>query len=234
MTMPSEVSPNVIKVAVVEDRKDIREGLEFLLNSTPGLMCVAACSDSTTALAEIPEKGPAVILLDIDLGEERTGLDLIQPLKHALPATKVVMLTALEEDELVFRALCRGADGYLRRATLSKRLTASISGVLDDRYPLSPGVAERIWRVFKNPPPDPEEFDKLSDREAEIIQLLAQGYEAKEIAQQLGTSYETVKTQVRNIRNKLEVRTREQAVKKVFPTKKFEAVVRQVPGRQTV
>jgi DNA-binding NarL/FixJ family response regulator len=217
-----------IRVAILDDKQDVREGFSFLLNHTPGLICVAACSSPADALSCLPTLKPDVILLDIDLSADISGLDCIQPLKNALPSVEIIMLTVLEDTKSVFTAIERGATGYLRKSISAVRLHEAIQDVLHGGSPISPEIARRVLLVHQNPAPESAEFAKLSEREREVIDLLARGYEPKEIADKFSITYDTVKCHCRTIYQKLQVNSKNQAVQKVFPQKKHRALLRSV------
>lgn len=226
--MTSGNSNSRIKVALVEDRKEFRERLVALINSAPEFTCVAACAGPENLLDLLLKAQPDVILLDIDLNAALTGIDLIRPLKSKLPKAEIVMLTSLEQTDLIFQAVCRGASGYLRRSISPAQLLEAIQDVRHGGSPMSPDVNRLVLRSFQNTDPNEAELQKLSLREREILEYLAQGYEPKEVAQTLGTQYDTVKGQIRSIREKLEVRTHESAVKKAYPHKEYQSTVRRI------
>lgn len=227
--MHKQEPPARIKVAVVDDQKDFRENLTFLINSASGLECVAACDSADEATTKLPDARPDVVLLDIQLSEKKTGIDLIKPLKKALPGTRIVMLTVVEDSEKLFQAIRCGADGYMLKSTPLRQLPKIIQEAADGTTPLSPEVATLMLRSFQPSIPSRAAMEALTPREMEVIELLAQGCEAKEIAEKLGNSPETVRTIKKSIFAKLHVNTGAEAVREVYPQKSHLAVVRPLP-----
>lgn len=227
----------VIRVAVIEDDRKFREGLVFLLNASAGLRSVAAVVDSAEALAKLPLLAPPpdVILLDLDLGHGKPdGVESLPALRKALPSTKCLILTALDQPDRVFEAVRRGACGYLRKSATSAELPEAIRDVHEGFARLSPDVFQRIFSALQNPPPDAKEWAKLTPREQEILELQALGFSPKEITARLSISYDTFKTHSQHIRTKLEVRTGQQAVRKVFPRKLLALLPRSISGGDAV
>lgn len=225
--MKPESLRDQIKIAVVDDQKDFRDGLGFLINAAPGLVCVATCSSAQQALQKLPNVSPDVVLLDIDLSDQQTGLDCIRPLKEVLPKAQIVMLTVVEHPKALFRAICLGANGYLRKASSLKDLPQAIRAAYEGASPISPEIARLMLEAFQTASPSTESRECLTPREMQVVQLLAQGLEAKEIAQQLGISPETIKSQKKSLFRKLRVNSSAQAIGKVFPDKPLQAIVRE-------
>ncbi len=237
----SEKSENpeqtIIRVAVVEDDREYRDGLVFLLNASAGLRSVAAVANGREAREELPALDPApdVVLLDLDLGPgEPNGIECLPMLRALLPSAKFLMLTALDQPERVFEAVRRGAGGYLRKGSSLTELPAAIREVQAGYARLSPEVFQLIYNALQNPPPAEVEWAKLSPKEREILELQASGFEPKEIGDRLGIGYETFKTHSRHIREKLAVRTSQQAVRKVFPKKLFTLIPQWVTRSATL
>ena len=201
-----------ITISVVEDAQGVREGLMRLLDSAPGFRCLASYPNAETALAEIPARPPDVVLMDIDL-PGMNGVECVRKLKAQLPAIRVVMLTVYENPEKIFDALSAGAVGYL----LKKRLTEDLLEAVQDAYsggaPMSSQIARKVVQFFQRIPPS-NEVESLSARELEVLELLAKGFLIKEIADQTGLGYGTVRTYIRRVYEKLQVHSRSQAVAK--------------------
>ena len=223
-----------LKIAIVEDKQDVREGLVFLLNRSPGLECVFACASGEEAVARLPAVQPDVILLDIQLSGALSGLDCIGRLNAAIPAVRIVMLTVFDQPEIIFRALQLGAVGYLRKSSSSAEIISTIQDVHQGGARISPDLARLVFSAFQNPSPVSVELQKLSERERHVLELRAQGYDTAEIAARFDISKETVKCHCRSIYQKLQVHTANQAISKVYPDKKYQAIVRNVSDGQAL
>jgi DNA-binding NarL/FixJ family response regulator len=217
MTAP-ETTVDAIKVAVVEDDSDVCHGLAMLIESAPGFTCVATCPSAEEALVGLPEKQPDVILMDIGL-PGMSGIECIRKLKHILPRAQVMMLTVFDDHDRIFESLKAGATGYLIKKTAPENIVRSIRDLCAGGSPMSSQIARRVVEEFQHPPRQSDAASQLTAREQEVLAKLAQGFLYKEIASAIGVSLETVRTHVRNIYSKLEVRSRTEAVNKAFPAK---------------
>jgi DNA-binding NarL/FixJ family response regulator len=224
--MKDRATPSTVTVAVVEDTSRFSEGIVEILHGAPQLYCLGVCQTATEALAKLPVWKPDVVLLDLDLGTGRDGLDILPVLRQQLPDTHFLVLTVVDDPAAVFQAVLRGAMGYLRKSTPLAELPSAILEVHQGFWRLSSDVMRLMLDSFRNPPPAVEEQNRLSRRESEILDLLAQGYERKELAVRFNLSAETVKTHVRNIHHKLSVATTQQAVQKVYPSKRIRILPR--------
>ena len=204
-----------IQVAIVEDTREIREGLAFLIDHSPGLTCVAACGSGEEALERLPPIQPDVILMDIGL-PEMTGIECIQRLKSPCPRSLFMMLTVFEDHDRIFESLAAGATGYLVKKTDPIKLVEAIRDLHTGGSPMSNQIARRVVQAFQKQRPDITPDACLSRREKEILNFLMRGFLYKEIADQLFLSVETVRTHIRNIYEKLHVHTRTEAINKVF------------------
>lgn len=205
-----------ITVSIVEDSKGVREGLIRVLGRARDFRCLSSYRDAETALQELPEVKPDVVLMDINL-PKMNGVECARRLKSQLPATQIVMVTVYEDPERIFEALAAGATGYLLKQTSPTELLNAIRDVSRGGAPMSSQIARKVVSCFQSGPPATED-DALSPREQEILQGLAQGYLVKEIADQLGISFDTARTHIRRIYEKLHVHSRAQAVAKYFPS----------------
>ena len=217
LTAP-EPTVDAIKVAVVEDDSDVCHGLAMLIESAPGFTCVATCPSAEEALVGLPEKQPDVILMDIGL-PGMSGIECIRKLKHILPRAQVMMLTVFDDHDRIFESLKAGATGYLIKKTAPENIVRSIRDLCAGGSPMSSQIARRVVEEFQRPPRQSDAASQLTAREQEVLARLAQGFLYKEIASAIGVSLETVRTHVRNIYSKLEVRSRTEAVNKAFPAK---------------
>jgi DNA-binding NarL/FixJ family response regulator len=204
-------NPKLRRVAIVEDDSGLRQQLERILDSAPGVCCVGTFSSAEKALAGMPAARPDVVLMDINL-PGMSGIECVAQLRKELSVAHVIMLTIYEDSERIFQALKAGADGYLVKASPTKTLLAAIEDVYMGGAPMSSHIALKVVRQFRQPEPSREEAANLAPREREVLNLLASGFVYKEIADQLGIGSETVKTYVKNICKKLHVRNRLEAV----------------------
>lgn len=203
-----------IRVVIVEDTDEIRQGLAMLINGSEGFECIETYSNGVDALENLPLSKPDVVLMDINM-PGMNGIDCVKKLKPLLPNTQFVMSTVYEDDENIFQSLKAGASGYLLKKTQPSRILESIQEVNDGGSPMSWQIARKVIGSFHQEPIDKDE--QLSDRETEILQQLAKGLRYKEIADQLFISTETVRSHVRRIYEKLQVHSRTEALNKVFP-----------------
>jgi len=202
-----------IRIAVVEDDKTVREGLQMLLNGSPGYSCIAAFGSGEEALKGIPEILPDVVLMDINL-PGINGIECILKLKVQDLPVLFIMLTVFEDADAIFRSLSAGACGYLLKNTPPAKLLEAIRDVYRGGSPMSGEIARKVVQSFQPPADRPNISTNLTKREEEILGLLSQGYFYKEIATSLSISVETVRTHIRNIYEKLQVRTRTEAILK--------------------
>ena len=210
----------MIDVAIVEDNHTIREGLAALINGTSGYKCVGAYFDCETFLLELDKIDPDVVLMDIAL----PGINGIEGVKKATekkPELDVLMLTIYEDSEKVFDALCAGACGYLVKKTPPTRLLEAIKEVNEGGSPMSSRIARQVIGAFKegNIASDDDSNYNLSIREKEVLNLLSEGNNYKEIADVLFISVDTVRHHIRNIYKKLHVHSRSEAVAKAIRKK---------------
>lgn len=202
-----------ISVSIVEDDPGVRRSLARLIDGSPGFRCISEHATAESALQEIPKFNPAVVLMDINL-PGISGVECVRRLKPVLSATQIIMLTVYQNTEHIFNALAAGATGYLLKQTPPADLLAAIRDVHGGGSPMNSHIARKIVQSFHQPSPSAPEAENLSPREAEVLDLLAKGYLYKEIADLTGLTYATVHTHIRHIYEKLEVRSRAQAVAK--------------------
>jgi DNA-binding NarL/FixJ family response regulator len=202
-----------IRIAVVEDDKTVREGLQMLLNGSPGFCCIAAYGSGEDALAGLPEIMPDVVLMDINL-PGINGIECILKLKEQDQSFLFIMLTVFEDADAIFSSLAAGACGYLLKHTPPVKLLEAIQDVYRGGSPMSGEIARKVVQSFQHAATKTSTSVSLTKREEEILGFLAQGYFYKEIAGSLSISVETVRTHIRNIYEKLQVRTRTEAILK--------------------
>jgi DNA-binding NarL/FixJ family response regulator len=204
-----------IRVVIVEDMREVRDGLAMLISGTPGYSCAGSYRTMEEALARTETNAPDVILTDIGL-PGMSGIDGIRILHERLPEVPILALTVYDNDEKVFDALCSGASGYLLKNTPPARLLDSIREVLDGGAPMSPEVARRVIRIFRNyRPPEHAEYH-LTPQETELLKLLVEGHHKKTAAREMGISVNTVSFHLKNIYEKLQVHSKTEAVAKAL------------------
>ena len=208
---PSTKAP--VRVVLVEDKPEVRDNWSRLINSFPGFACVRVCPSGEEALRAIPEVNPDVVLMDIFL-PRMSGIECTTHLKQLLAKLQIIILTAVEDDELVFMALQAGADGYLLKRTKPEDLRTALLEVLDGGAPMTSEIARRVVESFRAAKQSPKPTVQLSAREEEVLILLTKGYANKEIADQLSLSVETVGSHLKHIYEKLHVRCRTEAAAK--------------------
>jgi DNA-binding NarL/FixJ family response regulator len=202
-----------IKVAIVEDKTGVRQNWARLINAAPGFSCVATCASGEDALLTLPQAKPQVILMDIQL-PGISGIECSTQLKSLLPATQILIVTIYEDSDRIFEALKAGASGYLLKTTPPRELMAAIAEVHRGGAPMTGEVARKVIAAFQRGPATVTEDLKLTEREAEVLALLSQGYANKEIADKLTVSYDTVRAHLKHVYEKLHVRSRTEAVSK--------------------
>jgi DNA-binding NarL/FixJ family response regulator len=205
-----------ISVCIVEDNKDIRQALEQIVSMSEGYQMSGAFPDAESALSGLPVVKPDIVLMDINLGG-MSGIEVVQLLKPRFPDMLFMMCTVYEEDEQIFEALSAGANGYILKKTAPARLLEAIRELYEGGAPMSSQIARKVVAAFNKAPKAPQNrLDSLSNRESEILVLLAKGLLYKEIAAQLNIAQETVRKHVYHIYEKLHVNNRVEAVNKYF------------------
>jgi DNA-binding NarL/FixJ family response regulator len=208
--MNSSIHPP-IRVGVVEDNDAIRDSLALILNGSPGLRCGAAARSTEEALRVFPQKSLEVVLMDINL-PKRSGIECVRYLKNRFPDLQIIMLTVEDDSSKVFESLKAGATGYLVKNLPPVQILAAIEEVHRGGSPMSSQIARLLVRNFQETNAEQPDLPKLSPREKEVLHLASQGYRSKEIADNLSLSPQTVDTHFRNIYEKLQVRSRAEAV----------------------
>jgi DNA-binding NarL/FixJ family response regulator len=203
-----------ITVAIVEDDAGIRDALIRILGRSRDFRCLGWYATGEDALRELPGTKPDVILMDINL-PGMSGVECVRRLKAQEPFLHIVMLTVYEDAERIFESLTAGATGYLLKRTPPAELLEAIRDVHSGGAPMSSQIARKVVQSFHAAPPASETAE-LSPREQEILGWLAQGFLIKEVADRLGIGFDTVRTHIRRIYEKLQVHSRAQAVAKVL------------------
>ena len=203
------------RVAIVEDQREIREGLKALISGTPDYSCAGAWRSMEEALEQIARDVPDAVLVDIGL-PGMPGTEGIRLLKQRYPSLPALVLTVYEDDERIFDALCAGACGYLLKSTPPARLLESLQEAVGGGAPMSSPVARRVVELFRDFRP-PEKSDReLTPHEARLLALLVDGHNLKTAAAEIGVSRATVAWHMRNIYEKLQVHSKSEAVAKAL------------------
>jgi DNA-binding NarL/FixJ family response regulator len=213
--MTTSTSP--LRVAVVEDDRPTREGLRLLLDGTPGFQCVGTFHTAEAALnAPVSaDRRADVALLDVHL-PGMTGTDAVPKLRERWPDTLILMLTVFAEDETVFASLCRGASGYLLKKTAPARLLEAIREACEGGAPMSPEIARKVIRMFRDfTPREPLDTD-LTPAELRLLQLLSEGHSYRAAGERLHVSINTIRSYIRSIYEKLHVHSKSEAVSKAL------------------
>ncbi len=205
------VAQATLPVAVVEDDRRTREGLARLIDGTPGYRCVGSWGSVEEAILRRADEPPKVILLDIDL-PGISGAEGVGQLRGRHPQALVLMLTVYDDDDKIFTSLCNGASGYLLKNTPPARLLEAIREAQGGGAPLSPEVAAKLIRLFRQHAPPERVEERLSPQELRLLGLLAEGHTYQTAADELGITIHTVRNHIRSIYEKLHVHSKSAAV----------------------
>jgi DNA-binding NarL/FixJ family response regulator len=214
------VQAPMIDVCIVEDLRDIREGIEQLINAAPGYRCVGSYGSMEQALPYMKERVPDVALIDIGL-PGMSGIEGVKELHSRNSSISLLVLTVYSDDNRILEALCAGAHGYLLKNTTPARLLESLKEVRDGGAPMSPEIARRVVELFQKFHPPARVDYKLTPHEERILRLLVSGENYKTTAAKLGVSVNTVSYHVRRIYEKLQVHSRTDAVAKALRSGMF-------------
>src|ERR1041384_1352989 len=196
-----------ITVSIVEDNDQLRGTLARVLSRAEGFQCLGQHATAEAALEALPKERPEVGLMDINL-PGMSGVECVRQLKQLLPETQVMMLTAYEDTENIFNSLAAGASGYMLKRTKTAELLEAVREVIRGGSPMTTHIARKVVQSFLKPVTAGQPAEEgLSPREKEVLDLLSQGFMYKEISDKLGISFETVRTYIRRIYEKLHVRT---------------------------
>ena len=200
----------MISVVVVDDQRDVREGLKVLLNQTPGFRCDGTFQEAATALAGIRQLRPQVVILELDL-PGIPGIELIRKIRQEPGQIDLLVYSRNKEDASVFEALRAGARGFLTKDTFPSQLLQALEDLKEGGAPMSHTIARKVVDYFSN---EPGEEWTLSEREQDVFRLLCQGESYKSMAEKLFVSIHTIHYHLKNIYRKLEVSSRHEAVMK--------------------
>lgn len=204
----------MMKVAIVEDHKITRDAFERIINLSPDCRCVCACPTAEDGLRAIPEHQPDAVLMDIKL-PKMSGVECVARLKELLPAVQVIMVTVYEDPDTIFRALRAGACGYVLKRASAEAILGALREVQKGGVPMSVEIARKVIAYFQGQAAAAKETEKLTTREREVLDLVAQGFSNKEIAERLEVSVDGVLFHLKHIYQKLHVHSRTQAIRKL-------------------
>jgi DNA-binding NarL/FixJ family response regulator len=204
-----------LNVAIIEDVREIREGLAALIGGTPGYRCSGAFRSMEEALPALEANPPDVALVDVGL-PGMSGIEGIPLLKERCPRAGVLMLTVYADDDRIIRAVCAGACGYMLKKTPPARLLECLREVAEGGAPMSPEVARRVMQLFREHRP-PERADcELTPHETRLLKLLVEGHNYKTAAAEVGVTVHAISFHMRRIYEKLEVHSKSEAVAKAL------------------
>ena len=218
-----------IRIAIVEDDAGLRDAFQQIFSSATDFRVAGAFGDGETALRELPAKTPDVVLMDINL-PGMSGIDCLRQLKAVLPKVRVIMVTVYDDDDRLFQSLVAGADGYLLKRATRLRLLDSVREIVGGGAPISPQVARRMVEYFHQLKNQGQakaleaatvsaELQGLTAREQAVLAKLAEGFAPKEVAAELGITWDTVRNHTTNIYTKLHVHSRSEAILKYLGRK---------------
>lgn len=204
-----------INVCVVEDIEEVRLGVKQILDDSEKFTCSGVFGDAEEALASLQDLNPDIVLMDINL-PGMNGIECIRKVKGKSPGTQFMMFTIYEDSEQVFDALSAGANGYLLKKTPHEKILEALKELYEGGAPMSTHIARKVVAAFQKQEKINKEVEGLSEREKEVLKLLAGGYLYKEIGDRLGISTGTVRQHIHKIYEKLHVQNRTEAVNKFY------------------
>jgi DNA-binding NarL/FixJ family response regulator len=212
---PDRVVAAPVRVVIIEDLREVREGLAMLIHGTNGFQCASSYRTMEDALQGMDGDRPDVILTDIGL-PGMDGIEGTRVLRVRFPDVPILALTVYDDDENVFNAICAGASGYLLKNTAPARLLESLREVVDGGAPMSPEVARRVVKLFREFRPPEHASYHLTPQESELLRLMVEGHHYKTAARELGITTNTVSFHLKHIYEKLQVHSKSEAVAKAL------------------
>lgn len=204
-----------IQVAIVEDNPELLNNLRLILSYYSELTVVGAYPDAEEFIQALqPDSLPQVVIMDINL-PGISGIKTVERIKLLYPQIQFLMCTIYEDEENIYQSLCVGAAGYVMKNTPPEKFLEAIRDIYNGGSPMSPNIARKVVVAFQQRNRKSDDYENLTDREKQLLDLLAKGYRYKEIAAELFISLETVRTHIRNIYDKLQVNSRTEALNKV-------------------
>lgn len=212
---PADTDAMEIRIAIVEDDTAAREGLRMLIDGTHGFRCAGTWGSAEQALRGLSSPPPDVLLLDIQL-PGLPGSEAVRFFHERYPEMAILMLTLHDDEDRIFESLCNGARGYLLKKTPPARLLEAIREARDNGAPLSPEIAHKVVRLFREMKPPQKIGEDLTRQEVRLLALLAEGYSYQAAADDLKVSINTVRNYIRSIYEKLHVHSKSEAVSKAL------------------
>lgn len=206
------------KVAIVEDNKTTREGLETIINLSPDFRCITTCATAEEALKILPKLEPELVLMDIQL-PNMSGVECVARLKDLLPSINAIMVTVYEDPDRIFRALRAGASGYLLKRSAPEEVLAAMREVQQGGGAMSGEIARKVMGYFREQNEVRSEIQQLTSREREVLELVVHGLSNKEISHRLSVTLAAVRFHLKHIYQKLHVHSRTEAALKFRPVK---------------
>ena len=207
---------NPITVSIVEDLDEVRQALERLIGQSEKFYLAGSFNNAEQAEKNVPLQPPDIVIMDINL-PGISGIECVKRIKEKCNDTQFIMFTIYEEDEKVFEALKAGAHGYLLKKTSKEKLLEALEELHNGGSPMSTNIARKVIEAFEKKDRPAEEVDSLTNKEKQILHLLAKGFLYKEIANQLHSTRNTIKQHIHHIYEKLHVQNRTEALNKAFP-----------------
>jgi DNA-binding NarL/FixJ family response regulator len=208
----------MIKVAIVEDNRTTREGLEAIVNLSGDFQCVCTCSTAEEALKVLPNHAPDFVLMDIQL-PNMSGVDCVAHLKQLLPGVNAIMISVYEDPDRIFSALRAGASGYLLKRSTPDEVLKAMREVQSGGGAMSGEIARKVIGYFRDQSTAKVEVEELTPREREVLEFVVHGLANKEIADRLNVTVEAVRWHLKHIYQKLHVHSRTEAALKFRPAK---------------
>jgi DNA-binding NarL/FixJ family response regulator len=210
----------LIRVAIFEDNKHLRETFQLLLENTPGYICVGAWPNCNELIHELHANPCEIVLMDIEM-PGMNGIEATKIIKQKFTGVLVLIQTVFAQDDYIFNAICAGASGYILKSSTPEEYLSAIKDVHNGGSPMTGGIARRVLELFKHnlQPDKPQDDYNLTPQEKKVLQQLVQGKSYKLAAAELFVSVDTIKTHVRNIYAKLQVHSGTEAVSKAIRDK---------------
>ena len=205
----------MIRVAIIEDQREIREGLSILIGGTSGFQVSAAYGSAEQALEQIAACLPDLALVDIGL-PGMSGVEAIRLLQQRHPGIPCLVLTSYDDDDRVFAAMCAGACGYLLKKTPPAKLMESLQELHAGGAPMTPQIARKVVALFRTREPAPASPQSLTPNESRLLKLLVDGHSYKTAAHEMSVTIHAVSFHVRHIYEKLQVHSKSEAVAKAL------------------
>ena len=210
-----------IRVCVFDDNKKVRDALGMIIKGTEGFEWCGSFSDCNDLTRDFKKAMPDVVMMDIQM-PGKSGIDAVKELRSQFQEVKILMLTNFDDDDKIFSAICFGASGYLLKNTPPVKIIEAIKEVYEGGAPMTPVIAQKVLRMFRNHPPAesaPEKDYHLSAREKEVLECLVKGMSLKMVGENLHISYDTVRSHIKHIYEKLHVVSMTEAVAKAIHEK---------------